>query len=84
MFTVIVSAAPSAQSLTVYCGKESRDNHSAPAPRHRLSLNTPNFEKTLIVVIKQGGIAEGAIGSVINIIDNLINRIVFLIAKWSP
>ena len=43
-----------------------------------------NFEKTLIVAIKQGGIAEAAIGSVIETVNSIINRTLFLVAKWSP
>jgi hypothetical protein len=31
-----------------------------------------------------GGLAEAAIGGVIETIDNIINRIFVLIAKWSP
>jgi hypothetical protein len=46
-------------------------------------LSAPNFEKTLIVAIKQGGTAEAAIGGVIEMIDSIINRTLFLVTKWS-
>jgi hypothetical protein len=49
-----------------------------------LSLSAPNFEKTSIVAIKQGRIAEVAISSVIETIDSMINHSLFFIAKWSP
>ncbi len=42
------------------------------------------FEETLMVAIKQGGTAEAAIGGVIETIDSMTNRSLFLIAKWSP
>jgi hypothetical protein len=46
-----------------------------------ISLSAPNFEKTLLVVIKQGGIAKAAIDGVINIIDSIINFTLFLVTK---
>jgi hypothetical protein len=49
-----------------------------------VAAKCPNFKKTLIVAIKQGGIAEAAISGVIKTIDSIINRTLFLIAKWSP
>jgi hypothetical protein len=36
-----------------------------------------------MVAIKQGGIAEAAISGVIETIDSIINRSLFLIADWS-
>ena len=42
-------------------------------------LSAPNFKKTLIVAIKQGGIAEAAIGGVIETNDCIINRTLFLL-----
>jgi hypothetical protein len=48
------------------------------------SLSAPNFEETLIVVIKYGGIAETAISGVIETIDSTTNYSYFLLAKWSP
>ncbi len=44
----------------------------------------PNFEKTLIVAIKQGGTARAAIGGVIKTINSIINHSLFTIVKWSP
>jgi hypothetical protein len=35
-------------------------------------------------MIKQGGKAEAAFDSVIDIIDSIINYTLFLVAKWSP
>ena len=49
-----------------------------------LSLSAPNFKKALIVVIEHGGIAETAIGGVIETIDSTTNHSYFLLAKWSP
>ncbi len=49
-----------------------------------LSLSAPNFEKTLMVVIKHGGIAETAISGVIETIDSITNHNYFLLTKWSP
>jgi hypothetical protein len=46
--------------------------------------SAPNFEKTLIVAIKQGVTAEAAISGVIETIDNIINHSFFLVAKVSP
>jgi len=37
-----------------------------------------------MVVIKQGGTAQAAIGGVIAKIDSMTNLSLFLIAKWSP
>jgi hypothetical protein len=37
-----------------------------------------------LVAIKQGGTAEAAIGGMIKTIDSIINRTLFLVAKWSP
>jgi hypothetical protein len=44
-------------------------------------LSAPNFEKTLIVAIKQGGTAEAAISDVIKTINSMINRNLFLVAE---
>jgi hypothetical protein len=49
-----------------------------------LSPSAPNFEETLMVVIKQGGTAQAAIGGVIAKFDSMTNLSLFLIAKWSP
>ena len=49
-----------------------------------LSLSAPNFEETLMVVIKHGVTAETAIGGVIETIDSTTNHSCFLPAKWSP
>jgi hypothetical protein len=49
-----------------------------------LSLSAPNFEETLMVVIKHGGIAKTAISGVIETIDSIANHNYFLFAKWSP
>ena len=49
-----------------------------------LSLSAPNFEETLMVVIKHGGIAETAISGVIETIDTTTNHSCFLLTKWSP
>jgi hypothetical protein len=49
-----------------------------------LSLSAPNFEETLMVVIKHGGPAETAISGVIETIDSIANHSYFLLAKWSP
>ena len=46
-----------------------------------LSLSAPNFGKTVIVAIKQGGTAEAAIGGVIETIDSMINHDHFLVAE---
>jgi hypothetical protein len=48
-----------------------------------LSLSAPNFEETLIVAIKQGGIAKAVIRGVIKIINSIINHSLFSIIKWS-
>ena len=48
-----------------------------------LSPNAPNFEETLIVALKRGGITELAIGGVIETIDSMTNHSLFLISKWS-
>ena len=37
-----------------------------------------------MVAIKRGGIAETAIGGVIEIINSTTNHSYFLLAKWSP
>ncbi len=42
-------------------------------------LSAPNFEKTLTVAIKQEGTVEAAIGGVIETIDSIINRTLFLL-----
>lgn len=34
--------------------------------------------------MKQGGIAEAAVGGVIETIDSMINRTPFIFAKWFP
>jgi hypothetical protein len=47
-------------------------------------LSAPNFEETLMVVIKHRGIAETAISGVIETIDSTTNHSYFLLAKWSP
>jgi hypothetical protein len=39
-----------------------------------LSLSAPNFEETLMVVIKHGGTAETAISGVIETIDSTTNH----------
>jgi hypothetical protein len=49
-----------------------------------LSLIAPNFEETLMVVIKHGGIAETVISGVIKTIDSTTNHSYFLLTKWSP
>jgi len=49
-----------------------------------LSPSAPNFEETLMVAIKQGGTAKAAISGVIETIDSMINRSLFLVAKGSP
>ena len=49
-----------------------------------LSPSAPNFEETLMVAIKQGGTAKAAISGVIEMIDSMINRSLFLVAKGSP
>jgi hypothetical protein len=49
-----------------------------------LSLSAPNFEETLIVMIKHGGTAETAISGVIETTDSTTNHSYFLLAKWSP
>jgi hypothetical protein len=49
-----------------------------------LSLSAPNFEETLMVVIKHGGTAETAISGVIETIDSTTNHSCFLLAIWSP
>jgi hypothetical protein len=49
-----------------------------------LSLSAPNFEKTLIVAIKQGGTAKAAIGGVIETIDIMVNYSLFLMLEWPP
>ena len=41
------------------------------------------FEKTLIVAIKERGTAEIIISSVIKIINSIINCILFFVTKWS-
>ena len=46
-----------------------------------LSLSTPNFEETLMVVIKHGDIAETAISGVIKTINSITNHSYFLLAK---
>ncbi len=47
-----------------------------------LSLSAPNFEETLMVVIKHGGTAGTAIIVVIKTIDSTTNHSYFLLAKW--
>jgi hypothetical protein len=47
-------------------------------------LSAPNFEETLMVVIKHRGSAETAISGVIKTIDSIANHSYFLLAKWSP
>jgi hypothetical protein len=42
------------------------------------------FEETLMVAIKQGGTVEAAIPNVIETIDSMISRNLFLAADWSP
>jgi len=49
-----------------------------------LSPSAPNFEETLMVAIKQGGIAKAAISGVIKTIDSIINCSLFLVAIGSP
>jgi hypothetical protein len=49
-----------------------------------LSLSAPNFKKTFILAIKQGGIVETAINSINKTIDSIINHSLFFITKWSP
>jgi hypothetical protein len=49
-----------------------------------LSLSAPNFEETLLVVIKHGGTAETAISGMIETIDSITNHSYFLLTKWSP
>ncbi len=49
-----------------------------------LSLSAPNFEETLMVVIKHRVTAETAISRVIETIDSIINHSCFLFAIWSP
>jgi hypothetical protein len=49
-----------------------------------LSLSAPNFEETLMVVIKHGGIAETVISGVIETINSTTNHSYFLLTKWSP
>jgi hypothetical protein len=46
--------------------------------------NAPKFEETPLVAIKQGGAAEAAITGVIEMINSMINRNLFLAAHWSP
>jgi hypothetical protein len=48
-----------------------------------LSLSAPNFEETLMAVIKHGGIAEITISGMIEMIDSITNHSYFLLAKWS-
>jgi hypothetical protein len=49
-----------------------------------LSLSAPNFEETLMLVIKHGGTAETAISDMIKMINSTTNHSYFLLTKWSP
>jgi hypothetical protein len=49
-----------------------------------LSLGAPNFEKTPIAAINQGGTAKAAISGVIETIDSMINRSYFFIVDRFP
>ena len=49
-----------------------------------LSLSAPNFEETLIVVIKHGGAAETVISSIIEKINSTTNYNYVLLAKLTP
>ena len=49
-----------------------------------VSLSAPNFEETLIVVIKYRGIAETVISGVIEKIDSITNHNYVLLTKLTP
>ena len=64
-------------------GRSSRCSQSTDKHLHlwNFSLSALNFKETLIVTIKQGGIAEAAISGVIKTIDSIINCSFFLVVN---
>ena len=53
-------------------------------PWKNLLPSAPNFKETLIVAIKQGGIAKAAISAVLKRIDSIVKYNPFLIVEVAP